>query len=144
MATLKDLAKRMSRLDTDIKNHVNEGTKTFARAAVASMIPNTAVLTSKALSNWRIAIGTQPPVGDIEPYSDGNRMQSGKAMQQIAYAAISMRLNGETIHLYNNADYIAFLDREHPEYNSMVRKAIGAGYNAMNSYYKKTKISSKL
>lgn len=144
MASLRDLAKRMSKLDKDIKNYANEGTKTFARAAIDSMIPNTAVLTGKALSNWRIAIGPQPPVGDIPTHSFGNRSAAGSTMRQIAYAAINMRRAGEEMHLFNNADYIADLDRLHPVYSAMVSKAMNAGATAMRVYYKQTKISSSV
>lgn len=141
---LDHLAKRMAELDRKIKEKVNECVKSYADAMVSSMVYNTAVDTSKALSNWRIAIGTQPPVGDIPAHSMGSlgstRASSGSTMRTIAYAAISMKKSGEEIHLYNNADYIYKLEKGHPQYKNMVPQAISAGQTSFRYKFEKMKL----
>ena len=146
MAGLGNLAKRMATLEKEIKAKTNGAVQSLADAMVRSMYENTAVDTSKALSNWRIAIGSQPPVGDIPAHSLGSfgstRDSSGSTMQKIAYAAISMRRVGEEIHLYNNVDYILKLEKSHPVYSGMVSKAMSAGSAQIKVYYAKNKLGS--
>lgn len=138
MATLKDLGSRLKKLDKAIKDKVNGAVQEFANAGIASTSTSTAVLTARAISNWRIQVGAQPPSKDIDPHVYGKREGSFRIASSLAYASIKMRKSGEDLHVYNNVDYIEQLDNYHKIYNNMSGKLVDAGTKALDTYWTKT------
>ena len=138
MASLKELGSRLRKLDKAIKEKVNGAVQEFANAGIASTSTSTAVLTARAISNWRIQVGAQPPSKDIDPHVYGKREGSFRIASNLAYASIKMRKYGEDLHVYNNVDYIEQLDNYHKIYNNMSGKLVDAGNKALENYWTKT------
>lgn len=138
MASLKEFGSRLKKLDKAIKEKVNCAVQEFASAGIASTATSTAVLTARAISNWRIQVGAQPPSKDIDPHAYGDRSGSFRIASNIAYASIKMRKSGEDLHVYNNVDYIEKLDNYHKIYSNMSGKLVDAGNKAIETYWTKT------
>ena len=138
MASLKELGSRLKKLDKAIKDKVNGAVQEFANAGIASTATSTAVLTARAISNWRIQVGAQPPAKDIDPHAYGDRAGSFRIASNLAYASIKMRKSGEDLHVYNNVDYIEKLDNYHKIYSNMSGKLVDAGNKALENYWMKT------
>lgn len=115
MATLKDLAKRMQKLDEKISEQANERAKFAAIAALKYLLEVTPVDTSKAMSNWQIGINIPVPGPSIPAYSPGMLGYTSAASYREALAVgtalLSQKKPGETIYISNVTEYIGELDR---------------------------------
>lgn len=138
--TLSNLGSRLKILEKAIKERANAAAMEFAKAGIDSTHASTAVDTAKAISNWKISFGSSSPISStqVEPYTFGERTPSFRSASAVAYAAIKLKKQGETLHVYNNVDYIEYLDEYHRRFSNMSGKLVVAGSNALQNYYKTT------
>lgn len=123
MADIADLAPRIREVIKNLKTERERIVKVAAKTILETLVYNTPVDTSKALSNWQASIGT--PID-----STRNAIAEGKAKStQSTSAAVALALGeipinkftvGNVIHITNNLDYIEGLN------NGTISKQPGA------------------
>lgn len=110
---LLGLAYKLNKLANDLPDIANEICKEYVAELAVNLIYETPVDTSAALSNWQVGIG-QPVVDFIDPHIPGlygdTRIASGRIAYQLAKAAASTGIPGQSYWLSNNTPYIIDLN----------------------------------
>lgn len=108
------LARDMGRLVNELPKRTEKMTNQAAIGTLDTMIRITPVDTSKAESNWQVAVGAEF-LGPIPAHVLGQRGSSRAASGAIAAALgrekIEGRLYGQQIHVTNVVEYIDDLDK---------------------------------
>ena len=111
---LKNLSNRLQKRIEKIADN-SRVVKKVATAVLESLVENTPVDTSKAISNYQVSIGV-PKTNVREAFFPGKRgltkSQSGAETIKRGKAVIETRKNGEDIYIVNNAPYVAELDSD--------------------------------
>ena len=111
--TLLDLAKRMQTLANTIDDQASELSVQVATAIHNSVVRDTPVDTSRALSNWVVTIGNRFS-GELAPYYLGSKGSTrGSSMQEALSAAalvLKTKRPGQAIWISNNVSYIGDLN----------------------------------
>lgn len=139
MADLNDLSKTMRRLQRQVVAESERGVKEAAKAVVNHLVYNTAVDTSKAISNWQAKIGsaTSGTRDAIFKGSAGStRQESADAARTRAEGIIDGFKSGQTIHITNNLPYIEGLNNGtiSQQASGFVEGAIVMGKQAANNF----------
>jgi hypothetical protein len=113
MAKLSDLVKQMEELEVSLPALMAKAKAAVGRAMVNSLIENTPVDTSQALSNWKVAWGN-PDRQVIAPYFRGiygtTFIESGLEAKSQAAEVLGFPQENKSLFLSNNVDYIEQLD----------------------------------
>jgi len=114
MANLLDLAERLEKKSKQLDKAASDLAAFVALELTAELADVTPVDTSKAISNWRIGLGS--PVADtVEPHYPGvkgsTESMSEDATVIKAKVALKSKKPGQKIYLSNTADYITELDQ---------------------------------
>ncbi|MCW2763975.1 MAG: hypothetical protein JWR85_4176 [Marmoricola sp.] len=110
---LLDLANDMDRLADRLPGAIADVGNRVVITIVSDLAYKTPVDTSRALSNWRVNVGT-PPTESILPHYPGigGSTQTASAQETIAAAkaALKGRKAGQTIYIANRLPYIKRLN----------------------------------
>lgn len=113
MNDLKKLSKDVKRIAVQLNKEANERAKGAAFAATKALILATPVDTSRALSNWRVAVGF-PKTKEIEPFYPGEQgttwAASTAAAIREAKASLANKKPGQNVFITNNVKYIELLN----------------------------------
>jgi len=111
--TFELLPDAMVKLRERIEDEVNIATQKVVLVIVHTAAENTPVDTSKAMSNWRVGIGSGPE-GEVGARVPGKGGSSGPAVLYIigedAKRAMQNRKVGTAVHIVNNAEHIEKLN----------------------------------
>ena len=114
MATLFDLAYRMTAASKSIETKTNEVAKKVATGIAEYLATATPVDTSNAISNWQVGLGS-PVRNEIGPHYPGRSgstyAPSSKQTILEAVAEIDKKQPGQAVYISNNVDYIEDLNR---------------------------------
>jgi hypothetical protein len=132
MATLRSLGARMERLATRIDTEILELKRVVVMAILRSLVGNTPVDTSRALSNWQVAVGDAMGTYIQARYAgrDGStEAASAAATIAAGEAALDTAQPHDLLVIFNKAPYIRRLNegssRRRP--GGFVEKAVLAG-----------------
>lgn len=111
--SLLDLADFLNKKANEIAKAASDLATGTALTIVGDLAIKTPVDTSKAISNWQVALGN-PPAGTISPHypgSDGSTF-SASAGETLAKAKLVLRTKkpGDSIYITNNLPYIKKLN----------------------------------
>lgn len=113
MATLLDLSNRMKFLAKRIPQAANERKQEVATAILLSLIDDTPVDVSEAVSNWIVGLG-QPVFKAVEPYFPGKKGSTAElsrlATQARGIQQIGQSKPGKSIFITNNVEHIVYLN----------------------------------
>lgn len=113
MGTLKGLAARLNEKADKLDDMASEDAKGVALTIVGSLVYDTPVDTSQALSNWQIGLGAPVPT-DRGPYFPGElgstQRASAEAALAAAKAALVSKVPGQPIYISNGLPYIRRLN----------------------------------
>lgn len=113
MATLKSLANEMKRLDKKIATAANNIAKDVAVSVLTSLVKNTPVDTSQAISNWQVGLG-YANYDNIPAYFEGvygdTESESAAAALAVGKLLIKSKKPGEDLHITNGLDYIELIN----------------------------------
>lgn len=111
---LLDLAARLEKKKATIEKAASDLAAFVAISVTEELADVTPVDTSKAISNWRIGLGS-PVVGEIEAHYFGRKgsteLISEDATVIAARIALKAKKPGQIVYLSNTAKYIKDLDR---------------------------------
>lgn len=113
MITLKTLAKNMNARADNLEQENSRRAVQAALTIIGSLIYDTPVDTSNALSGWQIGLGT-PVNSRRKPYFPGKYGTTYKLSTQAALSAarerLKVKLPGQPIYISNLEPYIRLLD----------------------------------
>lgn len=113
MATLQSLADRMENLKTSLPQLASLISIGVSEHILFALVRKTPVDTSKALSNWQIAIGDITN-GERGPFFPGKRgstyLSSGNVAYELGKEWLRNKQPGQVVYIYNCVDYILDLN----------------------------------
>ena len=121
MPNLADLARDILAVEKRVAFETNNDIGVFVLTLVTSLVYDTPVDTSRALSNWRVSVGA-PAITSIPALFPGEKGDTAdlSADAAIEYAgfALNGRKHGEPVYVSNKVDYIVSLNNgssgQHP------------------------------
>ena len=112
--TLLQLADDLEKRTKQLRKAASDKAAFIALSLIEELADVTPVDTSKAISNWRIGLGS-PVSGEIEPHYPGfkgsTELMSEDATVITARIALKAKRPGQIIYLSNTAKYIKDLDQ---------------------------------
>ena len=113
MATLQDLSARMKRWKQRLPKAASDLNLNVSAAMVESLVLETPVDTSQALSNWTVGINEAPTdfIPPIIPGAHGSTQgASADEAYQAAVSVLGTKQPGDVVYISNNAPYIGDLN----------------------------------
>ena len=111
--TLLQLADDLEKRAKQLRKAASDKAAFIALSLVEELADITPVDTSKAISNWRVGLGS-PVTGELEPHYPGfkgsTELMSEDATVIAARIALKQKRPGQTIFVSNTAPYIVDLD----------------------------------
>lgn len=113
MATLLDLATRLEKRASTLRQEASDSALAVAAVCLEHLVNETPVDSSKALSNWQVRIGTAAS-GSIDAYYLGTQgstaAESAANALLVGRAILKGKLPGQAIYLSNTLPYIQRLN----------------------------------
>lgn len=113
MADISELPKRLRLVINNLKTERERIVKVAARTILETLVNNTPVDTSKALSNWQASIGA-PIDSTRNAIAEGKAGSTRSTSAAVAFALGEISINkftvGSVIHITNNLPYIEGLN----------------------------------
>ena len=113
MASLKTLANRMERLNRQLPRQVNEIARDVATVVLHTIIRETPVDTSLAISNWQVGLG-EANMSNIPTNFPGiggsTRSQAYAETLAVGRVYIAGKRPGMELHISNGLEYIQKID----------------------------------
>jgi len=136
LKTLNGLANRIQRLRTEkIPKEVERLKRGVVEVMLVSLVDNTIVDTSKALSNWQVNVGSAL-TNELDAYVPGARGStqgvSGSIVVNIGIAKVKGPIFNLPIYISNNAPYIETLNNRND--GDFVERSIGLANIYINSF----------
>lgn len=128
MATLKDLSRRMKKLDKELDRKVNDVAKAVASAVLTEIVSSTPADTTQAISNWQVAYNggnftNLPP--HVEGEDGETRGASSAETLAVGMLFIKSKRPGVPLHISNGLDYIQDINAGFGSDGSPLRASIG-------------------